>query len=179
MEFGLTESSLLNILTDLGITWESILLHLINLIVLTVGLYLLLFRPVKKMVRQRQEKVKQMQKENEELSEEVKQMKESSEKVLSDAKKEAAVIHENAVRVANQKADDIVSGAKQQARALMEQTQKEMEEERGKLREDIEQQIASVSVAVAEKVIEKQITPEDNKALIEKCLDEWSREQQS
>lgn len=51
-----------------------------------------------------------------------------------------------------------------------------MDEERNKLRSDIEKQIADVSVAVAEKVIEKKITPEDNKALIEKCLDEWSKE---
>ena len=66
--------------------------------------------------------------------------------------------------------------ARKRAKTLVEQTQREMDEERSKLRSDIERQIADVSVAVAEKVIEKQITPEDNKALIEKCLDEWSKE---
>ena len=98
-------------------------------------------------------------------------MKSSSEKVLSDAKKEAAALHESAVKVANQKAADIVAEARERAKPLVE-----MDEERSKLRSDIERQIADVSVAVAEKVIEKQITPEDNKALIEKCLDEWSKE---
>ena len=180
MEFGIAVTQLLakggSIFDSLGITWESIVLHLFNLIVLTVGLYFLLFRPVKKMIKQRQEKVKKIEKENADLNDEVKKMKSSSEKVLSDAKKEAAAIHESAVKVANQKADDIVAEARERAKTLVEQTQREMDEERSKLRSDIERQIADVSVAVAEKVIEKQITPEDNKALIEKCLDEWSKE---
>lgn len=180
MEFGIAVTQLLakggSIFDSLGITWESIVLHLFNLIVLTVGLYFLLFRPVKKMIKQRQEKVKKIEKENADLNDEVKKMKSSSEKVLSDAKKEAAAIHESAVKVANQKADDIVAEARGRAKTLVEQTQREMDEERSKLRSDIERQIADVSVAVAEKVIEKQITPEDNKALIEKCLDEWSKE---
>lgn len=180
MEFGIAVTQLLakggSIFDSLGITWESIVFHLFNLIVLTVGLYFLLFRPVKKMIKQRQEKVKKIEKENADLNDEVKKMKSSSEKVLSDAKKEAAAIHESAVKVANQKADDIVAEARERAKTLVEQTQREMDEERSKLRSDIERQIADVSVAVAEKVIEKQITPEDNKALIEKCLDEWSKE---
>ncbi len=181
MNFGFAVSRLLaesggSVFDSLGITWESIVLHLFNLIVLTVGLYFLLFRPVKKMIKQRQEKVKKIEQENADLNEEVKKMKSSSEKVLSEAKKEAAAIHESAVKVANQKADEIVSDARDRAKTLIEQTQREMDEERNKLRSDIEKQIADVSVAVAEKVIEKKITPEDNKALIEKCLDEWSKE---
>lgn len=181
MNFGFAVSRLLaesggSVFDSLGITWESIVLHLFNLIVLTVGLYFLLFRPVKKMIKQRQEKVKKIEQENADLNEEVKKMKSSSEKVLSEAKKEAAAIHESAVKVANQKADEIVSDARDRAKTLIEQTQREMDEERNKLRSDIKKQIADVSVAVAEKVIEKKIAPEDNKALIEKCLDEWSKE---
>ncbi len=182
MNFGFAVGSLLaeeggDIFSSLGITWESIVLHLFNLVVLTVGLYFLLFRPVKKMIKQRQEKVKKIEKENADLNEEVKQMKSSSEKVLSEAKKEAAAIHESAVKVANQKADEIVAEARDRAKTLVSQTQRAMDEERGKLRADIEKQIADVSVAVAEKVLAKTITPEDNKELIEQCLDEWSKEQ--
>ncbi len=180
MDYGFAVNRLLasggNIFETLGITWESIVLHLFSLIVLTVGLYFLLFRPVKKMIKQRQEKVQKIEKENADLNEEVKQMKSSSAKVLSEAKKEAAAIHESAVKVANQKADEIVSEARERAKTLVEQTQREMDEERGKLRSEIEKQIADVSVAVAEKVIEKKLTPEDNRALIEKCLEEWSKE---
>ena len=109
------------------------------------------------------------------ISEEVKKMKESSEIVLADARKEAAVIHENAIKVANQKADEIVQGARRQAKGMIDRTEQELEEERRKLGSDIEKQIAEVSVAVAQKVIARDITPEDNKKLIEESLSEWSK----
>lgn len=155
---------------------SSIIFHLIALVILTVGLYLLLFKPVKKMVKQRQEKIRKIEKENADLNDEVKEMKSSIELVLSDAKKEAAVIQENAVKVANQKADDIVASARRQAKSMVERTEQEMEEEYRKLQEDIEAQIADVSLAVAEKVLGRKLTPEDDKKLIEECLAKWSKE---
>ena len=95
---------------------------------------------------------------------------------MSEAKKEAAVIHENAVKVANQKADDIVSSARREAKSLIERTEQEMEEEHRKLQSDIEKQIADVSLAVAEKVLAREVTPEDDKKLIEDSLAQWSKD---
>lgn len=160
----------------LGLEWQSIVLHLFNLVILTVGLYFLLFKPVKRMVKERQAKIKKIEKENTKLNDEVKKMKESTEAVLSDAKKEAAVIHENAVKVANQKADDIVSSARKEAKSLIERTEQEMEEEHRKLQKDIEQQITDVSLAVAEKILSREVTPEDDKKMIEESLAQWSKE---
>lgn len=170
------QSQLLATPLDEIIDPSSIIFHLIALVILTVGLYLLLFKPVKKMVKQRQEKIRKIEKENADLNEEVKEMKSSIELVLSDAKKEAAVIQENAVKVANQKADDIVASARRQAKSMVERTEQEMEEEYRKLQEDIEAQIADVSLAVAEKVLGRKLTPEDDKKLIEECLAKWSKE---
>ena len=170
------QSQLLATPLDVIIDPSSIIFHLIALVILTVGLYLLLFKPVKKMVKQRQEKIRKIEKENADLNEEVKEMKSSIELVLSDAKKEAAVIQENAVKVANQKADDIVASARRQAKSMVERTEQEMEEEYRKLQEDIEAQIADVSLAVAEKVLGRKLTPEDDKKLIEECLAKWSKE---
>ena len=171
LNFG---SQMLVALNEL-IEWESIVMHLIALVILTVGLYFLLFKPVKRMIKERQDKIRKIEKENSDLSEEVKKMKESSEIVLAEARKEAAVIHENAVKVANQKADEIERGARAQAKNLIERTEQELEEERRKLGSDIEKQIAEVSVAVAQKVISRDITPADNKKLIEDSLTEWSK----
>ena len=82
---------------------------------------------------------------------------------MTEAKKEAADIHEKAVRVANQKADDIIGEAKIKAKGLVERTEKELDEERKKLQQDIEKEITDVSFVVAEKVLARDITKEDNK----------------
>ena len=173
----LCECSFIQILTPLNelVQWESIVMHLFALIILTVGLYLLLFRPVKRMIKERQDKIRKIEKENAGLNEEVKQMKASSQIVLSDARKEAAEIHANAIKVANQKADEIVAEARSQAKGMIDRTQQEIEEEKRKLSDDIEKQIAEVSIAVAQKVVSRDITADDNDKIIESCLEEWSK----
>ena len=161
----------------LGLEWQSILLHLFNLIVLTVGLYFLLFKPVKRMIRERREKIANIEKENAELSAEVRQMKESGEKVLAEAKQEAAQIRASAQKEAMRKADEIIGTARDQARGMIEQTERSLGQERRKLQKDIEREIADVSVLVAEKVIEKNISGEDNKKLIAESIEEWSKQE--
>ena len=129
------------------------------------------------MVRERQEKVKKIEQENSELNAEVKKLKDNTEEVLTEAKKEAADIHEKAVRVANQKADDIIGEAKIKAKGLVARTEKELDEERKKLQADVEKQIADVSLVVAEKVIGRDISKADNHRLIEESLKEWSEKE--
>ena len=62
--------------------------------------------------------------------------------------------------------------AKARAKALIERTETEMDEERKKLQSDVEKQIADVSLAVAEKVIGRDISKADNRRLIEESLKE-------
>ena len=127
-------------------------------------------------IRTLKEKIRQMEKENTDLNEEVKKMKSSTERVLSEAKQEAAVIRENATKLANQKADEIVAEARQQAKGLLTRTEEELAEERRKLASDIEKQITDVSVSVAQKMLGREITPEDDKRLIEESLAKWSKD---
>ena len=43
----------------LNINWQQILLHLLNLVILIVGLYLLLYKPVKKFMKKREDAYKE------------------------------------------------------------------------------------------------------------------------
>ena len=78
--------------------------------------------------------------------------------------------------MANQKADDIVAEARKQAKSLVERTEQELDKERNNLQDDIEKQITDVSLAVAEKILSRKITPEDDKKLIADCLAKWSKD---
>ena len=73
--------------------------------------------------------------------------------------------------------DEIVSSARKEAKDLVERTEREMEEERNKLQSEIKKQISDVSIAVAEKVLARDLTPQDNKKLIEDCIEQWSEEE--
>ena len=153
----------------------DILLHMLNLVVLTVGLYLLLFKPIKKKIVSRQESLKKIEDENAALTEEVNGMKVEFDKKLEKAKDEAIKIHQEAVEVANQKTNEIITDARTKAKEIIERTEKEMTEEKSKLENEIKAEIYSLSLNVAEKIIERDLNAKDNNKLIEECLDNWSK----
>ena len=69
-----------------------------------------------------------------------------------------------------------MADARRQAKGMLDRTERELEEERGNLQADIEKQITDVSVAVARKILARDITSEDDKKLIEDSLVRWSKE---
>jgi F-type H+-transporting ATPase subunit b len=156
-------------------TIEEILQHFLNLSILTVGLYFLLFRPIKKKIVIRQQSLKKIEEDNTALTEEVKEMKVEFDQLISKAKSEASQIHQDAVDVAAQKTNEIISEARVKAKEIIERTEKEMVKEKAKLENEIKAEISTVSLDVAEKIIEKEITQQDNDKLIEECLKNWSK----
>lgn len=98
-----------------------------------------------------------------------------AEQALDEAKKEATAIQETALAVAHSKADKLIQDAKNQVKNIMSKTEQEIAEERLKLSTDIQKEIRDVSIAVAEKILERDVTPSDNEQLIRESLASWEK----
>ena len=69
----------------LNIDWQQILLHLLNFVILAVGLTLLIYRPVKKFLDKRKKSFEDREKNISESKREAEDMKTEYEKKLGDA----------------------------------------------------------------------------------------------
>ena len=69
----------------------------------------------------------------------------------------------------------IIDDAKRTAKDLIAGTKADMAEEHKKLESDIKNEIKTLSVKVASKVIEREIDEKDNEKLILSSLEEWSK----
>ena len=76
----------------------NILFHMINLVILIVALYFLLFKPTKKFMAKRKEEIVKITRENEELQESTKKIKEEYDDLIEKAKAEAAKANEEALQ---------------------------------------------------------------------------------
>lgn len=139
----------------LNIDWQQIFLHLLNFSILTLGLYLLLYNPVKKFMDERSEnyekqdiKTKEKLKQAEELELSYKQRLENIETELNEKRALA-------VQDAQQEADGIIDNAKKQAENLIADAQESALKEREKILEDAQKEIASMAVEATEKLLTK------------------------
>ena len=168
-------SAFSDLLNKLGIQPMAIVYHLIALAILITALYFLIYKPVRKKIKERQEEVNSIVEKNKKMTANMQIIQKQAEQALDEAKKEATAIQETALAVAHSKADKLIQDAKNQVKNIMSKTEQEIAEERLKLSTDIQKEIRDVSIAVAEKILERDVTPSDNEQLIRESLVSWEK----
>lgn len=143
----------------------------VNLIILFLLLKKFLFKPVNKVLDDRAEEIENTYKTAAGVKSEAESMKGEYEKKILDAKNEADVIIKSAVEAANRRSDSIVSDANEQARHIMEKSQKQIEQEKINAVDEAKEDIASMAVDVAEKLIGKKFNDSDDEKLISDIID--------
>lgn len=137
----------------LNIDWHQILLHIFNLVILTGGLYFLLYSPIKKFIEKREEQYRKLDEEAknklvsaEAMENEARQKLEGTENEILEkrakAEEELALRTDRQIREAAEKADKIISDA-----------QKAAEEERKAILGDADNEIINMTKELAKKLV--------------------------
>lgn len=103
----------------LNIDWQQILLHLLNFVILAVGLTLLIYRPVKKFLDKRKKSFEDREKNISESKREAEDMKTEYEKKLGDADLEIQLRSAAAKNKAEEDARRTVYKADAEASAIL------------------------------------------------------------
>lgn len=158
-----------------GIDWMKILLHLLNFALLAVGLFFLLYKPVKKFMDKRKEEIESEIKKGEDLQKEATELKATYEAKLTEAEEESERIKSEAFDSANNESARIIREANADAKAIREEADKELEELRRDTIAQAKDELAEVALRIADEVIGREVSREDNKRIVDECLDEWSK----
>ena len=145
----------------------------VNLIILVLIMKKLLFKPVLNMLEARDKEVSEMYKEAESAQSSAQKLEKEYSEKLSLAKEEASKIMKEAKHDATLRGEEIVGEAKREASAILEKAQKEIEREKEAAISEIKNDIASIAVDIAQKVIEKDLHESDHEKLVSEFIDNW------
>ena len=105
----------------LNINWQQILLHLLNLVILAVGLYLILYKPVKKFMQKREDGYKEREEKTKAALDEAESKKEEYTSRLALVDEESARKREEADREMAKVREEKLAEAGAQAQVILEQ----------------------------------------------------------
>jgi F-type H+-transporting ATPase subunit b len=91
--------------------------------------------------------------------------------MMSNAHNEAAAIITKSNEMARDHAREIVDNAKEHARGLVLRAKREIDAEKVQARLDMRTEIAEMSVQIAEKVLAREISLEDNRKIIDEFFE--------
>lgn len=146
--------------------WTA-LLTLFNLILVFLILKKFLFKPVKKMIDDRQQEIDGLYEDANRTKAEAEAMKADYDRRMSDAKDQAAEIVRTAGNDARRESDEIIRNAKTEAAAIKQKAMDDVALERKKAVNEAKDDISGIALEIAEKVVEKELTASDHEALIE------------
>ncbi len=138
----------------LNIDWQQILLHLFNFAVLSLGLYLLLYKPVKSFMDKRAEDIAKQAEDAKSKLNEAEALKLEYEKRLEDAEKEAADIKAKAFEQAQLTAEARLKDAEKQKEKIISDAKAAAQRQKEKVLEESKQEIIELAAQMAEKVLQ-------------------------
>lgn len=151
---------------DIGL----ILAYTINLVVLFVILKLLVYKPVNKYLLEREQRYSQQREDMDIREAEIETQEKKYVSIIGGARDEASKIERESRIDANRRAQVIIDDSKRHAKELLESARKEIAEERDIARMGMREEVAVLSVEIASKVLEREVSLEDNKAVVDKFL---------
>ena len=149
----------------------NILISLLNLVVLFWLVKKFLFKPVKKMLAERQADIDHQYAAAAEAQRVADESRDAWENKLSTADAEAQRMIRDAADTAKHRAAEIVRRADEQADGIVRRAEAEAELERKRAEDGIKREIVGVSTAIAEKMLEREVNEKDHRALIDEFID--------
>ena len=149
-----------------------ILISLANLVLLFFIIKKFLYKPVKKVLAQRQAEIDRYYENARQAEESAESKKLHWEEKMSDAQKTADDMIANAALTANQRSERIVSEAKDKAEGIVRRAEEAAKLEIKNAHAEIKKELVSVSSELAQKLIKRELNAEDHKSIIDSFIDD-------
>lgn len=99
-------------------------------------------------------------------------IKETYEQNMRDAKQQAENILENAQKTAMERSESIIGQARQQAASIKDKASADIAQEKKKAMNDAKNEISELAMAIAGKVVERELNAADHEQIINRFIDE-------
>ena len=151
---------------DPGLYFWTIIVFL----VLAFLLFKFAWKPLLAMLEKRESGIRQSLLDAEKAREELANVKTDTEKILAEARMESQEILAASKKNAEKMKEEIVEKAQTKSDTLIEDARKQIQIEKDRAIADVKSEVVNLSFEVAEKLIKKNLTKDDNLKLVEESL---------
>lgn len=154
----------------IGVDLWTALFVLLNTLAIFFVARKFLFKPVHKLISDRQAEIDEMYAEADRQKQSAESMAKELGEKLQDAQNESDRIVKDALVRAEGKEREIVAAARTEAQAVLDKAAKDAEKEKLRALNEAKDEIASISINIAEKVLQRQLGDSDQSKLVDEFI---------
>ncbi|HDC9259972.1 TPA: F0F1 ATP synthase subunit B [Staphylococcus aureus] len=155
-----------------GVEWGTVIVQVLTFIVLLALLKKFAWGPLKDVMDKRERDINRDIDDAEQAKLNAQKLEEENKQKLKETQEEVQKILEDAKVQARQQQEQIIHEANIRANGMIETAQSEINSQKERAIADINNQVSELSVLIASKVLRKEISEQDQKALVDKYLKE-------
>lgn len=148
----------------------TLIVQLVNFLLLLVLLYKFVYTPLLGALESRSAAIKQQLAEAQAAREAAQRQLTEFEARLTASQAEAQAARDRALREAAELRERLTAEARQEAGRLVESARAEIEQDVRRARAELRREVAGLAVTIAERLIQKNVQPEDQERLVQDAL---------
>ena len=156
----------------IGINLPLLVSFLVSFGILFALLSIFLYKPVLKMLDERQTKIRESMEQAEKIRQETAHSEEEIKAHLETARKEGQAVIAQATQIGERLKEETKDSARQEAESLIAKARTEIQRERDKAIEELRAEFADITILAAEKVIKETVDKKKHRKLIDEALKE-------
>ena len=157
---------------ELGIAWQGLVAQLVSFFLLFGLLTFLLYRPVRRMLDERSERIRVSMEQAEQIKEKMTETEGQVKEHLDAARREGQGMVAQAGQMSEQLREEARREARQEAETIIARARTEIGRERDEAISELKRQFVDLAILAAEKVITESLDRDKHRKLIEEVLAE-------
>ncbi len=160
------------ILQNFSVDLPGLIAQVVNFLIVFAVLWFFAMKPLKKIMDDRTNKIEKSLKDADKIGEELKATEEKKAEELKKAKQEALAIIEAANKTAEKNKQELVVAAETEVGKVKDRAKVEIQGAKETMLKEAQTELADLVVAAVKKVVDKDLSDDDNKILIAKTIKE-------
>lgn len=156
----------------IGIDWQILLAQFVNFAILFGLLSVLLYKPMRRMLDERSNKIKESMEQAEQIKEQMTKSEEQVKLQLDTARREGQDILAQAAQMGERLKEEAKGEARQEAEVIVARARTEIERERDQAIDEVKREFVDLAITAAEKVVHESLDREKHRRLIEEVLEQ-------
>ncbi len=153
-------------------TAVDLLLNIINIVILFFVVKALVYKPVHKFLSERTERINGEMEKAEKLKAEAQDVLSERDNILNESRKLGEKEAQKTVFEAQKASESIIDDARQTAKLIKEKSEREIKTEKENMIASSKDEIASLAVEIAERILRREVSKTDNERIVEEFFTE-------
>ncbi len=156
----------MELLAKLGVDWKLLIAQIVNFTILVSVLTYFVYRPLLNLLDARRARIAKAMEDAARIEEQNRELEQFRTEQLKKIDQEVGALLERGKRQGETMRDEILATAKREADAIFIKGQRQLEEERTRVFHDVQASLASMIVAMTEKILSREFSPKDQERIL-------------